>query len=62
MELYTRRFPVEPEMTPNCDECSRSLEHAVCTVLHLSDGDWLIEQTPHRDVAQTPVATPRLAA
>jgi hypothetical protein len=49
MELHTSRRPLERESTPNCVDCSRGLEHAVCRTLHLLGTDWLIEQTPHRD-------------
>ena len=33
--------------TPNCVTCSRSVEHTVCTVLHLLDGAWVTEHGPH---------------
>lgn len=52
----------EREPTANCVDCSRSLEHTVCTVLHLFGRDWRIERTPHRDVTQTHVVSPRIAA
>jgi hypothetical protein len=38
--------------TPNCVNCSRSIEHTVCTVLHLLHGGWLIEQGLRSDYAQ----------
>jgi hypothetical protein len=44
MELYPR-IPIKRDPTPNCVDCSRSLEHAVCKVLHLFGTDWRIEQT-----------------
>jgi hypothetical protein len=61
MELYPR-IPIKRDPTPNCVDCSRSLEHAVCKVLHLFGTDWRIEQTPRRDVTQTHVVSPRDAA
>ena len=30
--------------TPNCVECSRSILHVECSVLHLVDNGWLIER------------------
>jgi hypothetical protein len=30
--------------TPNCVECSRSIVHAECSVLHLVDDGWRIER------------------
>ena len=33
--------------TPNCVDCSRSVEHSECTVLHLLDGRWVTERGSH---------------
>ncbi|HLZ29028.1 MAG TPA: hypothetical protein VKV73_17060 [Chloroflexota bacterium] len=33
--------------TPNCVDCSRSVPHGVCSVLHLLDGGWVTEHGAH---------------
>jgi hypothetical protein len=43
MQVYLRELTPEKD-TPNCVDCSRSIEHAECTVLHLMDDGWLIER------------------
>jgi hypothetical protein len=43
MQVYLRELSPEND-TPNCVDCSRSIEHAECTVLHLMDDGWLIER------------------
>jgi hypothetical protein len=40
----------EEAKTPNCVNCSRSMEHTLCRVMRLFGNDWLIEQTPHRAI------------
>ena len=43
MQVYLRELTPEND-TPNCVDCSRSIDHAECTVLHLMDDGWLIER------------------
>ena len=38
------RAPTPGKNTPNCVDCSRSIVHAECSVLHLLDDGWLIER------------------
>ena len=45
MEMRSSKTPPAGEKTPNCVSCSRSVEHIVCTVLHLLGTDWRIEET-----------------
>jgi hypothetical protein len=43
MHVYLREVGRARD-TPNCVDCSRSIAHAMCSVLHLADDGWLIEQ------------------
>jgi hypothetical protein len=43
MQVYVRELTRERD-TPNCVDCSRSIDHTECTVLHLRDDGWLIER------------------
>ena len=44
VEMRSSKTPPASEKTPNCVSCGRSLEHTVCTVLHmLGTGRWMQE-------------------
>jgi len=43
MHVHLRESPPEND-TPNCVDCSRSIKHEECTVLHLMDNGWQIER------------------
>jgi hypothetical protein len=48
---------VTAKKTPNCVNCSRSIEHIVCSVLHLLDDGWLLERGPRSEYAATTLET-----
>jgi hypothetical protein len=48
VEARTNGDP-EGRETPNCVDCSRSVAHRVCSVLHLLDGAWVVEHGSHWD-------------
>jgi hypothetical protein len=43
VQVYLREATIS-KSTPNCVDCSRSIVHAECSVLHLLDDGWLIER------------------
>jgi hypothetical protein len=54
-QMETRASDASPRpRTPNCVKCSHSLDHAICTVLHLRDSGWVAEQRPRRDEQSLP--------
>lgn len=46
MQAYLREASPRND-TPNCVDCSRSIVHAECSVLHLLDDGWLTERGLH---------------
>ena len=48
MQIHLRA-PTPGTTTPNCVDCSRSIVHTECSVLHLLEAGWLIERGLVRD-------------
>jgi hypothetical protein len=49
MQIHLRAETLATK-TANCVNCSRSIVHNVCTVLHLGGRGWIVEQGSRRDV------------
>ena len=43
MQIHLREA-APGKSTPNCVDCSRSIVHVECSVLHLVDAGWTIER------------------